>query len=191
MKRIACLVLMLLPFTTYAHDQDLFINDTSDLLQWCKAETEDHYVAKGVTPYNWTASWREQGNTLLVKGNVRVESNEVSIECRITKGAKKQHMVYEIRSESLISHPFSSEAHDQDIPVNSASELLEWCKAETEDHYVTTGATPYNWSASAREQGNTLLVNGRWRVELDDVPVECRIAKGAKRKNAVYEIKNK
>ena len=191
MKRLAYLVLMLLPPLAYAHDEDIPINDTSELLKWCKTETEDYYLAKGITPYNWTASWREEGNTLLVKGRVRVESEDVSIECRISTGAKKQYMVFEIKNEGLISHPFSAYAHDEDIPVNNASELLEWCKAETENYFVTKGMTPSNWSASWREQGNTLLVNGRWRIELEDVPVVCHIVRGAKRKYAVYEIKNK
>lgn len=77
---------------------------------------------------------------------------------------------------------------EMDEPINDAAELRDWCKAESEAEFVAKDVTPYNWSASRWQDGNILLVKGYWRIESDDVMVECRIVKGARRKYAVYEV---
>lgn len=81
-------------------------------------------------------------------------------------------------------------AHEEDLPINSSSELREWCREESEAYFVGKGVTPYNWSASYWDKGNTLFVKGNWRVDGKDIIVECRIAKGAKRKYANLEFIN-
>lgn len=81
-------------------------------------------------------------------------------------------------------------AHEEeDEPIENASELRTWCKEESEAYFVAEGVTPYNWSASWREEGNTLIVEGEWRVGREQIPVTCRVMKGARKKSAVYEIK--
>lgn len=83
-----------------------------------------------------------------------------------------------------------AQRHDEEAPIATSAELRAWCKAETEAYYVARGITPYNWSASGWEEGGTLFVRGGWLIGRDRVGVECRVAKGAKRKYAVYEIPN-
>lgn len=91
---------------------------------------------------------------------------------------------------TLILAALGADAHEEeDEPIESASGLREWCKAESEAYFVAEGVTPYNWSASWHEEGNTLIVDGEWRVGSDQVAVTCRVMKGARKKNAVYEIR--
>jgi hypothetical protein len=77
---------------------------------------------------------------------------------------------------------------DDDAPIQSSAELRDWCKTETEAYFVGQGAAPSNWTATHATNGNTYQVNGKWRVEDEDVEVECRAAKGAPRKSAVFEV---
>lgn len=78
---------------------------------------------------------------------------------------------------------------DEEVPINDAAELRDWCREESEAEFVAKNITPYNWSASWWQEGNMLLVEGYWRVGGDEVIVTCRVAKGARRKYAVYDIK--
>jgi hypothetical protein len=79
-------------------------------------------------------------------------------------------------------------AHDEDVPIQSASELRDWCRQETEAYFIGKGESPMNWTASYTEQGNTFHVAGKWRVSSRDVEVECRVARGARQKYASYQI---
>lgn len=82
----------------------------------------------------------------------------------------------------------SDHQHDRNITIDTSSRLLEWCKAESEAHFIGTGVTPYNWSANWWEKGNVLRVKGSWLVGREHVEVNCHIAKGARKKYAVFEI---
>ncbi len=82
-------------------------------------------------------------------------------------------------------------AHDEDIPIHNLQELHDWCKAESEAYYVGKSIAPYNWSASSWEKGDVLFVKGRWLIKSSYITVECRVAKGARRKYAVYQIQDK
>ncbi|MBK9132060.1 MAG: hypothetical protein IPM20_10570 [Gammaproteobacteria bacterium] len=97
-------------------------------------------------------------------------------------------MVKRIGFLVLLICSIAVQADDEDVPINSGSELRDWCKAETEAHFVGTGETPYNWSASWWEEGATLIVKGSWRVRSAEVVVECRVPRHAMRKYAVYQI---
>lgn len=96
MKRVAYALLVITSFSAVAHDEDAPINDTAELLDWCKAESEPYFLANDVTPYNWTASWWSEGNTLHVKGGWRIDEGDVIVDCRIVKGAKRKYAVYRI-----------------------------------------------------------------------------------------------
>ena len=79
----------------------------------------------------------------------------------------------------LTSTVLSQERHHDDRPINTASELRDWCQSESEASLIGKGITPSNWSASFWEEGNVLIAKGSWRVGTDEVNVECRIARGA------------
>ncbi len=75
-------------------------------------------------------------------------------------------------------------AHYEDKPINTASELRDWCEAVSEASFIGKGVRPSNWSATFWSEGNVLLVKGSWRVESQEVTVECRIARGAQTRYA-------
>jgi len=78
--------------------------------------------------------------------------------------------------------------HHEDTPINLASELRDWCKGESEATLIGRGLAPSNWSASYSDQGNVLMVKGKWRINGSDVGVECRIARGAEARFASMSI---
>ena len=84
----------------------------------------------------------------------------------------------------------TAQAHDTDgQPIRTGSELLEWCRMESEARFIGENRRAYNWTARHFERGNQLHVEGRWRV--DGVPhvVECRVARGALREFAHLDIR--
>lgn len=95
-KRTACLAVLLFSIAAQADDEDVPINVGSELRDWCKAETQAHFVGMNVTPYNWSASWWEEGNMLIVKGSWLVRNKAVAVECRVARGALRKYAVYEI-----------------------------------------------------------------------------------------------
>ena len=88
-----------------------------------------------------------------------------------------------------LAAPLATLAHDHDeLPINTGSELVDWCKSESEAQFVAQSKTAYNWVARHVERGNTLVVEGEWRVDGNRMSVECRIAKGARREFASVSI---
>ena len=84
----------------------------------------------------------------------------------------------------------SAMAHHGDTPINSGSELRDWCKEESEAAFIGKGMTPYNWSASYSDQGNVLMVKGRWQVNGSYITVECRATRGAESRFAVMSVQD-
>ena len=82
-------------------DRDKIINQTSELVSWCQSEAESRYVAKNITPYQWTASYHDEGNVLHVDGRLRVHDDDVAVHCSIARGARESDAVIEIDDASL------------------------------------------------------------------------------------------
>ena len=80
-------------------------------------------------------------------------------------------------------------AHPADRPINSGSELRDWCKAESQATFIGKGQTPFNWSASYWDEGNVLMVKGSWRINESEVIVECRVARGAEARFATMSVR--
>jgi hypothetical protein len=81
-------------------------------------------------------------------------------------------------------------AHREDTPINSGSELRDWCKKESEAALIGKGLTPFNWTASYWDQGNVLMAKGKWRVSGSDVTVECRTSRGAEARFATMSLQD-
>jgi hypothetical protein len=81
-------------------------------------------------------------------------------------------------------------ARRDDTPINSASELRDWCKEESEAALIGRGLSPSNWTARYWDQVNTLMVKGQWRVNGADYTVECSIARGAQSRLASLSIQD-
>ena len=93
--------MLLLVATVGAHERDRAIEQASDLVPWCHREAEARYVARNVTPYQWTASYQDDGNMLHVDGNLRVHYDDVAVHCRIARGAREEYGVVEIDDPML------------------------------------------------------------------------------------------
>lgn len=76
-----------------------------------------------------------------------------------------------------------------DMPLSSAAEMALWCKELSYVHLLADADRIYNWSHSVIAKGNSYLVKGKWRVEGEDVGVECRSRIGAPRRYATLTIK--
>jgi hypothetical protein len=81
---------------TTVHDHELVITRASQLVPWCRAEAEAYFVGQGASVYQWTASYRDSGNTLHVDGKLRVDGKDVTVGCRIARGARERYATIEI-----------------------------------------------------------------------------------------------
>ena len=94
--KVCCAILLLTgPTSAFGHGRGI-ISQANDLVPWCKAEAEARYVARNITPYNWTASYHERGNVLYVDGKLRVDGEDVAVHCRIAGGARDEYATIEI-----------------------------------------------------------------------------------------------
>jgi hypothetical protein len=87
MRHLITLAILLLPGAAMANREGPIFNSATELRDWCREESEAAFIAKGVTPYNWAASYSDQGNVFLVKGKWHINSSFVTVECSVQKGA--------------------------------------------------------------------------------------------------------
>jgi hypothetical protein len=93
--RIFCVALTVV-IPVYALGHERVISQASDLVPWCQSEAEARYVAKNITPYQWSASYHENGNVFYVEGKLRVHGDDVAVRCRIARGAREEYGAIEI-----------------------------------------------------------------------------------------------
>lgn len=79
-------------------------------------------------------------------------------------------------------------AHPGDQPINTASELRDWCKEASQAALIAKGLTPFNWTASYSDSGSILTVKGQWRIEGSAVGVECHTARGDAARSATMSL---
>ena len=77
------------------------ISQASELVPWCKSEAESRYIARNITPYQWAASYHDRSNILYVDGRLRVHGDDVTVRCRIARGAREQYATIEIDDPTL------------------------------------------------------------------------------------------
>ena len=100
MKASCAILLLSAGLPAFGHEHRV-ISQASDLVPWCKAEAEARFVAKNITPYNWTASYHDRSNILYVDGKLRVNGEDVTVRCRIASGAREEYGTIEIDDSSL------------------------------------------------------------------------------------------
>jgi hypothetical protein len=101
MNRPAAICLSLFGSTAVAgHQDDWVINSGSELRDWCKEASEATLIGRGMTPFNWTASYWDQVNTLMVKGQWRIEGSNLTVECSIARGAQARFASVSIHEAS-------------------------------------------------------------------------------------------
>jgi len=94
MKVILATYLLLFSSPLLAHDEEIPINNTSELKLWCKNKSSEYFLAQDITPYNWTASWWSEGNFLHVKGSWKIGTKEHIIKCSIRKGVAEKYAIW-------------------------------------------------------------------------------------------------
>jgi hypothetical protein len=101
MTRATVIFLSLVASTAVAeHQDDRVINSGSELRDWCKEASEATLIGRGLSPFNWTASYWDQANTLMVKGQWRVEGSNFTVECSISRGAQGRFASVSIQESS-------------------------------------------------------------------------------------------
>ncbi len=79
-------------------------------------------------------------------------------------------------------------AHNEDMPVTRGAELSAWCKDTAYQYFLQSTDEIYNWRHTTLRKGNLFRVEGRWRVDGDDVEVECTIRAGAEQRFATFRV---
>ncbi len=101
MNRATVIFLSLLASTAVAgHQDDRVINSGSELRDWCKEASEATLIGRGLSPFNWTASYWDQVSTLMVKGQWRIEGSSFTVECSIARGAQGRFASVSIQESS-------------------------------------------------------------------------------------------
>jgi len=71
-----------------------------------------------------------------------------------------------------------------------AAAARDWCKKKTLHYLEKRGYTPYNWEATTYIEGDNYVTDGAWRVDVDDIKVQCTSSKHAKKASGRYKILN-
>jgi hypothetical protein len=90
---------------------------------------------------------------------------------------------------TLLAAPaFAQVVVEEDIVIHTSTDLRDWCQRESEARLIGEGHTPTNWRARHFERGNTLMVEGAWRVDGTEMEVACRSGRGVRDEFATVEI---
>ena len=76
-------------------------SQASDLVPWCESEAKARYIGRNITPYQWTASYHDSGDVLVVDGKLRVHGDDVPAHCRSARGAREQFATIAIDDPGL------------------------------------------------------------------------------------------
>jgi hypothetical protein len=102
-KSLFLVMLASLPLSVSAtetiYHEEMIINTTAELKDWCKNESSMYFLAHDITPYNWTASWWTDGNILHVKGTWEINEKETAIKCSVRRGVSEKYAVWKIVKE--------------------------------------------------------------------------------------------
>lgn len=103
-KTLFALLLAVAPAVS-AYEPDRVFNTEFELVGWCKMEAEQRYIAKNITPYQWSASYHNSSNVLYVDGRLRVHDEDITVRCRAARGARERYAIIEIDDPLLQAQP--------------------------------------------------------------------------------------
>lgn len=101
LKSLVALCALCASAAVFAHDHERTISQASDLVPWCQREAQARYVARNETTYQWTASYHDSGDVLIVDGKLRVHGDDVAVHCRVARGAREEYAAIEIDDAAL------------------------------------------------------------------------------------------
>lgn len=71
-----------------------------------------------------------------------------------------------------------------------AATARDWCKRKTLHFLESRGYIPYNWEATTYIEGDNYVTKGVWRIDVDDLKVQCSSNKHARKPSGKYKILN-
>ena len=87
------------PGSAQYRDRIIFL--ATDLVPWCRDAAQAQYIARNITPYNWTASYHDSSNVLYVDGKLRIHDADVEVHCRLASGSPIEYGTIEINDPNL------------------------------------------------------------------------------------------
>jgi len=102
----------------------------------------------------------------------------------LDRGSDKRLVAAALALCLLAGAPFAHAA------FGPAAVARDWCKKKTLHYLEKRGYTPYNWEATTYIEGDNYVTEGAWRVDVDDIKVQCMSSKHAKKASGRYKILN-
>lgn len=81
-------------------DEKQHVDSSAVVKVWCKKKSAYYFKERNITPYNWTASWWDEGRSIVVQGEWRVEDTTALVSCRAERGNALKHAVMTIELEA-------------------------------------------------------------------------------------------
>lgn len=72
--------------------------------------------------------------------------------------------------------------------LGPATVARQWCEKHTLHYLQKRGYQPYNWTATTYIEGDDYVTKGSWRVDVDELQVECVSKKNGKKGAGSYKI---
>ena len=69
-----------------------------------------------------------------------------------------------------------------------ATTARQWCKKHTLRYLEKRGYIPYNWEATTYIEGSDYVTEGVWRVDVDNIKVQCTSNKHNGKSSGRYKI---
>lgn len=72
--------------------------------------------------------------------------------------------------------------------LGPATVARQWCEKHTLHYLQKRGYQPYNWTATTYIEGDDYVTKGTWRVDVDELAVECVSKKNSRKGTGSYKI---
>lgn len=72
--------------------------------------------------------------------------------------------------------------------LGPAAAARKWCENQTLRFLKKRGYEPYNWSATTYIEGDEYVTKGTWRIDVDQLEVECVSGKKGRKSGGRYKI---
>ncbi len=95
-----CVVTTQVVATDVDDDEKQHVDSSAVVKVWCKKKSAYYFKERNITPYNWTASWWDEGRSIVVQGEWRVEDTTAQVSCRAERGSTLKHAVMTIELEA-------------------------------------------------------------------------------------------
>ncbi len=117
MKSLYYGILLLYTSILSASDNNLIINNSEELNNWCRNESSQYFLTQDITPYNWSSSRINEGNFIKVKGRWLIKREYIEVKCSIRAGVSERYASITINKNS--TKPHSSQHSKKIITISN------------------------------------------------------------------------